>query len=257
MTTALRAAATIVAGLCGVSQAQVHQGDIELRLNPSAQLQGVITTYAPAGPTRVFGTTLGTSFPDFTADPGFDCQPATFPTGYRIGFRIHGALAKWTGTSFNASIAERMSVEFAGVLSATSPIDTSVLTGFTLSVGSNGTWHRHLEYTLLSPASDGVYALALSLFSTSPAVAESEVFWILFNQNRPAVELQAAATWIEDNVISPPGCPADWDASGGVDGDDVIAFFADWDANNADFNGSGGTDGDDVIDFFAAWDSGC
>ncbi|MFZ4574498.1 MAG: hypothetical protein ACOYN0_08880, partial [Phycisphaerales bacterium] len=33
-----------------------------------------------------------------------------------------------------------------------------------------------------------------------------------------------------------PACPADWDNANGVDGDDVIAFFADWDAGNADFN---------------------
>lgn len=54
-----------------------------------------------------------------------------------------------------------------------------------------------------------------------------------------------------------PACPADWDSANGVDGDDVIAFFADWDAGNADFNNDGGTDGDDVIDFFAHWDAGC
>lgn len=57
------------------------------------------------------------------------------------------------------------------------------------------------------------------------------------------------------NVLG--GCPSDWDESGGVDGDDVISFFIDWDANNADFDFSGGTDGDDLIAFFAAWDLGC
>jgi hypothetical protein len=52
-------------------------------------------------------------------------------------------------------------------------------------------------------------------------------------------------------------CPSDWNADGGVDGDDVIAFFTQWDANEADYNASGGTDGDDVIAFFSDWDSGC
>jgi len=55
----------------------------------------------------------------------------------------------------------------------------------------------------------------------------------------------------------PPGCSADWNNDGGVDGDDIIAYFADWDANQADYDGSGGTDGDDVIAFFADWDAGC
>ncbi|MFZ4575885.1 MAG: DNRLRE domain-containing protein [Phycisphaerales bacterium] len=54
-----------------------------------------------------------------------------------------------------------------------------------------------------------------------------------------------------------PGCIADWNHDGAVDGDDVIAFFSDWDANNADADGSGGTDGDDVIAFFGQWDTNC
>ncbi|MFN7337951.1 MAG: GC-type dockerin domain-anchored protein, partial [bacterium] len=46
---------------------------------------------------------------------------------------------------------------------------------------------------------------------------------------------------------------------GGVDGDDVITFFADWDSASpaADVDGSGGVDGDDVILFFERWDAGC
>ncbi len=54
-------------------------------------------------------------------------------------------------------------------------------------------------------------------------------------------------------------CPADYNGDGGVDGDDVIAFFGDWDSslNEADYNGDGGVDGDDVIAFFQDWDSGC
>ncbi|MFZ4573735.1 MAG: hypothetical protein ACOYN0_05015 [Phycisphaerales bacterium] len=52
-------------------------------------------------------------------------------------------------------------------------------------------------------------------------------------------------------------CVADWNYDGGVDSDDVIAYFADWDVSNADYNGDGGTDGDDIIAFFGAWDAGC
>jgi hypothetical protein len=67
-------------------------------------------------------------------------------------------------------------------------------------------------------------------------------------------EVPPQCVWQIDN------CPADFDGSGGIDGDDVIAFFADWDQNGpcADVDGSGGADGDDVIAFFAQWDvSGC
>ena len=54
-----------------------------------------------------------------------------------------------------------------------------------------------------------------------------------------------------------PVCPADWDNSGGIDGDDITAFFADWQAGEADIDGSGGTDGDDITFFFVRWQAGC
>jgi cytochrome c peroxidase len=57
----------------------------------------------------------------------------------------------------------------------------------------------------------------------------------------------------------PSVCPADFLTDGSVDGDDVIAFFADWDSGvpSADVNEDGSTDGDDVIYFFSRWDTGC
>ncbi len=69
-----------------------------------------------------------------------------------------------------------------------------------------------------------------------------------------------------ENVALVPGgnaigsrCPSDVDGSGGVDGDDVIAFFDAWDAGepDGDVNADGAIDGDDVIGFFAGWDRGC
>jgi uncharacterized membrane protein len=53
-------------------------------------------------------------------------------------------------------------------------------------------------------------------------------------------------------------CPADFNADGGVDGADVNAFFAKWEAGDclADVNADGGVDGGDVGVFFAAWESG-
>ena len=61
-------------------------------------------------------------------------------------------------------------------------------------------------------------------------------------------------------LFGPNGvCLGDYNCDGGVDGDDVIIFFGDWDSAfpAADVDGSGGVDGDDVILFFAKWDAGC
>lgn len=54
-------------------------------------------------------------------------------------------------------------------------------------------------------------------------------------------------------------CPADYNTDAGVDSDDVIAYFADWDAGSdeADFDNANGVDSDDIIAFFTAWDQGC
>ncbi len=54
------------------------------------------------------------------------------------------------------------------------------------------------------------------------------------------------------------GCYADFNNDTGIDGDDVIEFFVEWDRGRgcADITRDGGVDGDDVIQFFSAWDAG-
>ncbi|MFZ4573740.1 MAG: FG-GAP-like repeat-containing protein [Phycisphaerales bacterium] len=60
-------------------------------------------------------------------------------------------------------------------------------------------------------------------------------------------------------VMMKNACVGDYDLNNAVDGDDVIAFFEAWDANDtgADLTQDGGTDGDDVIFFFSRWDQNC
>jgi hypothetical protein len=80
-----------------------------------------------------------------------------------------------------------------------------------------------------------------------------------FNIARGEISVPTIMTPETITISTDPPCRADHNGSGGVDGDDIIAFFADWDAsrNAADFNGDSGVDSDDVIAFFAAWDAGC
>jgi hypothetical protein len=61
-----------------------------------------------------------------------------------------------------------------------------------------------------------------------------------------------ACGWTQD------ACFADYNDDGGIDGDDVISFFTDWDASGpcSDVDASGGVDGDDIIAFFSIWDVG-
>jgi len=56
-----------------------------------------------------------------------------------------------------------------------------------------------------------------------------------------------------------PGCPcpADFNQDGGIDGQDVEAFFVPWQAGTGgDANCDGGIDGQDVEAFFIAWENG-
>jgi len=65
---------------------------------------------------------------------------------------------------------------------------------------------------------------------------------------------------ISANICVPPtaSCPADFNQDGGIDGDDVAAFYLAWESGDAsaDTNLDGGIDGDDVVTFFAAWENG-
>ena len=65
---------------------------------------------------------------------------------------------------------------------------------------------------------------------------------------------------VRENLIrleSSP-CPADFNRDGGVDGGDVVDFFAAWEGgeSSADVNEDGGVDGSDTDVFFAAWEAG-
>lgn len=55
-----------------------------------------------------------------------------------------------------------------------------------------------------------------------------------------------------------PSCPADYDANGGVDGGDLAAFIADFEAGTgcADVDQNGGVDGGDLGAFFIAFEAG-
>jgi serralysin len=55
-----------------------------------------------------------------------------------------------------------------------------------------------------------------------------------------------------------PGCFADYNLDGGVDGSDIDSFFQDWELGlpGADTNSDGGVDGADIEAFFDVWTNG-
>jgi hypothetical protein len=65
---------------------------------------------------------------------------------------------------------------------------------------------------------------------------------------------------VPDNLVPySSACIADFNQDGGVDGGDIDAFFAAWEAAepNTDLNQDGGIDGGDIVVFFDRWEAGC
>lgn len=75
--------------------------------------------------------------------------------------------------------------------------------------------------------------------------------WVLHGKSPP--------TEMDVTSIDLSGCLADTNIDGGVDGQDVEAFFIAWQNSEvaADFNADGGVDGQDVEAFFLLWAAGC
>jgi subtilisin-like proprotein convertase family protein len=98
-------------------------------------------------------------------------------------------------------------------------------------------------------APDG--AAAANAINGWTANAQAAGNYVIALSGACAVSVSPPCTWRADT------CFADYNDDGGIDGDDVIAFFADWDSSNscADTDNSDGVDGDDVIAFFALWDA--
>ncbi|MFZ4573979.1 MAG: right-handed parallel beta-helix repeat-containing protein [Phycisphaerales bacterium] len=99
-----------------------------------------------------------------------------------------------------------------------------------VQTGANG--QAAFAHTLDTPAPEGSFITATAARVTTGDTSE-------FSRCEP---------------ILPALCAADFNDDGGVDGDDVIAFFGAWDAAlvSADINDDGGVDGDDIIAFFGA-----
>ncbi len=102
-----------------------------------------------------------------------------------------------------------------------------------------------LTVTTLQPASGG------------PGGPTGETTYPFFYMKENAIA-QALGYEARLEIEGRVGRSADFDGSGGVDGDDIVAFFEAWQMgeNSADFDESGGVDGDDITAFFVAWERG-
>jgi len=183
-----------------------HAGDVGLAVIDNRIVTGFYELGVFTPGQRVFGSELGELFPDFTDEPGFVSLPGTFPVPSAITFNVLAAVRVWDGSGFGNTIpSERISIGFGPLTPVLTPLTDGFTPGFSLAVGSNGESHRHLEYTLLSPASGGIYLLQMNLVGNHPSMQASLPFWFVFNQNQSELEHDAAIEWTNTNIVPTPG----------------------------------------------------
>ncbi len=186
--------------LSTVAAAQhVHESDVQLTVDDGRIVLN----------DSVFGADFGEDFPNFTSDPGFSGLAGTFTPGTAIGFNILDAIRKWDDAGhFDTIATETISITY-GPSSVTTPtLAGQFVPGFSLNVTGDGGFHQHLGYTLDSPASDGVYLLKLELFSTDSNLANSDPFYLVFNQNVDEAIHDDAIHYVESHIVPEPGSMA-------------------------------------------------
>lgn len=211
---ALAAAVTAMPALAR----QVHSGDVILAVQSGRIVTGSgLVSQGAYAEHRLIGVTLGAQgVPAFASNPGYDCEPGTFPGGSAIGFNIRDRLWRWSGSVFTPTDGEVMQIS-SGPSSRVS--GTGFVAGFTLSVSANGQWHKHLGTLLLQGSApsieDGAYLLEMELFH-SGAVATSKPYYLLFNQNASTSIMNASELFVRARIL-PPIQAGDTNGDGRVD----------------------------------------
>lgn len=259
-------AAAALAAFGAPSHAQ-HIGDISLQ-PLGGRIDTGIFVDGPNGPSlqpgvRVFASEFGAVLPNTTDEPGFEsAEPpaAAFPDGMLLSFDILDALHKWDGTTFDAVPATTLRVTKGSTSVVTPPVLNQIQGGLAFTQVSGGLIHDHLRFTLLSPQSQGVYLLQLRLRSNSSLIADSPPFWIVFNQNAPESDHEAAIEYM--NSIVSPSCPGDLTGDGAVNTVDLTRFLSNFGRSvvryaHGDFNGDGEVNTADLTFFLARFGGTC
>jgi hypothetical protein len=249
--------------VCAGQAAAQHAGDINPSVVPAGPDLGMIVTndILPGGvladDVRVFAADFGDSgFPEFTANPGFDALPGTFTPGTRLGFHAPQGFFRFDGTGLVPVTTERLNVKF---LTLQVTVGAAPSDGFDLAVQSNGGFHRHLSYTVLDTVAPlpapGIYVLPMTLYSTDPAVLESEVFYKVFDYGAGPLQQDLAMAWIEANLLA-SSCPADLDDDGAVGPGDLAIALGQWGGEGtADLDADGFVGPGDLAILLGAWGS--
>lgn len=294
--TTLSPAARFTASILGLAlctslahgQSFIHAGDVILTTDAgrTTVVTGSATSATPTGllfPFRVFSSRLGDSgFPGRTSNPGFNSNtndvaspPILFYAGQPMGITVRRAARKWDGQGFCTVPPETVRITRSGVSVVTPAADpagnpaqqTPTLNlniGFTAN--GDGFLHEHPAFALEGAASNGIYLVEMQAYigsAVNSAPTPSAPFWVLLAQNALTADVNAASTWVVNNVASGAGrlcpCRADFDSNGLLQPTDIFAFLNGYFAggSGADFNNDGVRSPADIFAFLNAYFAGC
>jgi len=242
------------------SDHHLHEADFAITLNDCNEIR-----IEP----HVLGSELDVLFFFWTDEPGFDSQAGTFAIGSSVGFNILDALKKWTGKGFDAldpNTGETMTVSFLfGSSFATCQTGAGFVEGFEVPVSPDGSWHKHLGFTLNGAGSndpnDDIYLLKLELFNSTnePNNTYSNPFWIVFNLGMDEHEYHNAIHWVDEHLAHLPDLHQD----GYVDFKDFSILASEWLntecdcrnnwCNQTDITQDGRVDLADLTEFTSYW----
>lgn len=193
--------ATVASGLVLAASAAAfgqHAGDILLENINGKLTTGLVNETTRIHDHRAFGAEFGEFFMNYTDEPGFDSDAGEFTPGTHIGFNVLDAVRRWDGQDFDALSPVTFTISYSSLEVETG---AGFVAGFGLPVGSNGEFHRHLNYVINDPAPRGIYLLALELWSDDPGLDDSEPLYIIFNQNEDELIHAEALEWASANLV--------------------------------------------------------
>ena len=149
---------------------------------------------------RVFEAEFGIdpSFPFSTDEPGIGSNLV----GTTLTMNLLAGLGAWNGNGFNSTSAY--------LLASYGGQDAFSTTGGAFSFLVSEGLDLHPEYTLLSSGNvdpaNGIYLAAFTF--SSAGLADSEVFYAVFNLGLSEEDHEAATAWVESNLVPAPGAVA-------------------------------------------------
>lgn len=168
----------------------------------------------------LFASDFGEFFggPFLTDDPGFQSLSSVFTVGSRLNYRVVENLRFWNGSYWQASVpdAERVLIEdndFPAVITAISDSGVTNPEGFIEEVQSNGSVHKHIDFTIDNSLGSGLPAFGVYMFELELLVVdgqggsvhtESEPFRIAINFQLSEADFDEAIAALTSPAVNVP-----------------------------------------------------